>query len=274
MNKIPATSFTSTNAFPLDFGLERISAEAPTALAVGYLDAATATRLGEAVQSLSLAPYEVTIEDPIGPAFFYGANLYDVRPDLAQSASRYDYYFERALPDSQRFNDVIAAFDVPHPVYDIFVPLLEATFGTSVTVAHEGERPYYTPVVRSTSNGIHAHTDNSPLEAEELVIGTVTAQRSLLLYLAVPGDGTGAVEVFHKRPTDDDVLFNKGSDYGFSDAAIDGVEVTHIVPEVGDLLAFDSWNIHRVLPSAPDTRRFTVSTFFGFMPDGSIVLWS
>lgn len=254
--------------------LRGITADAPTALSRSYLDEGTSARFAEAFRNLSLAPYSVTEESECGPAFYYGANLYDTRPETSMSTSRYDFYFDRAVTDRDRFDRIVSAAGLPNPITDIFVPMLTSVFDTPVTVASEGGRSYYTPVVRSMSNGLHAHNDNSPLEAPELTIGQVVAQRSLLLYLDVPHDGSGAVEVFHKRPTEHDLSFNTHPEYGFTDAAIDNVAATHLEPAVGDLLAFDSWNIHRVLPSSPGSHRITVSTFFGVMPDGTIVLWS
>jgi hypothetical protein len=255
--------------------LDSIRADAPVVHVPGFLSRDYARQLAAVFSRLELVPYVVTVGAASGAAYYYGANLYDARPDASVSADKYDEYFANARSDRDRLDALVAEAGLAHPLTDILIPQIEKSLGKKVRVAEEGDgRTYYTPVVRSTSNGIHHHNDDGPREAPELIIGQVVTQRSMLLFLETPGDGSGQLEVFHKRPTDEDRDEHARVEYGYTLEAVEDGLSTVVIPGPGDLVVFDAWNIHRVHPSSPGSLRVTVSTFYGELPDGSVIVWS
>lgn len=265
------SAMTATKKVPFD----AVSSVCPALRVEDVVDRQIVDGLAEAFERLELSPYQVTVNDPRGgAAYYFGANLYDVRPTPDVPKVVFDQYFAQADSDRQLFAEIVGDAGLPHPLEDIFVPLLRDHYGVEPVIAAEDGKKYYAPVVRGTSNGINMHTDNSPTEAPELSIGAVRKQRSLLLYLDTPQDGSGALQVFHKQPTSADDQF-RIEPYGYSEQAVLGVDRTEIHPGPGDIVVFDSWNIHRVLPCSSSAQpRVTVSAFYGELPNGQIILWS
>ena len=259
---------------PVPVALDAIRPDAPAIHVPGFIDGKVAAWMAEAVARVNFRPYSVTESSSAGAAYYFGANLYDTRPDVNGDPD-YSPYFRRAARDRRALKRIMGERGLPDPLDDIFVPVLAANHDGRVGLAQEPHgSTYCAPVVRSTANGIHHHVDNGPLEAPELVIASVIKQRSMLLFLDAPGDGTGALQVFHKRPTGYDNSHHRHLAYGYTPAAVAGTAVTTIIPEAGDLVVFDSWNIHRVLASSPGSRRVTVSIFYGELPNGDVIVWT
>ena len=246
----------------------------PAILLPGYVAPDLAAGWAAAVASLSMGPYVVTAADPDGAAFFFGANVYDVRPEPDPERDL-SPYFAKADEDRAQLAELMRDRGLPHPIDDVLVPLVAGLFPGPVALASEKDgRKYYAGVARATQNGIHHHVDDGPLEAPELVIGTVKGQVSIVIYVDTPADGSGELCVFHKRPTPIDYAWNRNPKYGFDPGAVRNSRVTRVCPHPGDVVIFDAWCIHRVAPSSPGTRRLTISCFFGLLPDGGLIFWS
>jgi hypothetical protein len=271
LNLVPTGPMPLT---PADFRA-LMRGEGPPAICLrGYLPKQLTLGWADAVSGYNFRAYSVTEGDSGGAAYYCGPNLYDTAP-VHDGVVDYSPYFVAAEAGLRQLADTMRIFNLPHPIDDVLAPLAEDLHEGPVELAQEGEgQPYFAGVVRSISNGIHHHVDNGPLEAPELIIGTTTAQASVLIYLDTPGDGSGALNVFHKEPSQLDYILNRHPSYGFTPDAVNDAGVTRIVPEAGDVVIFNARHIHAVEPSTPGTRRITISTFFGLLPDGRLVMWS
>jgi hypothetical protein len=102
-------------------------------------------------------------------------------------------------------------------------------------------------------------------------ITKIIAQLSVLVYLAMPRNGSGGLHVWNKRPGIAERVALRDPEHPYR-LMVDSASDALVVPEVGDLLLFNANNIHMV--DNPDGLRMTVSTFFLVTPEGPGLLYS
>ncbi len=191
-----------------------------------------------------------------GPTAHYG---FDSEPNGVEN-----YFAEAAEADADLRNRFARA-DIADPLH-VMKQILGYLWGSHAEVATEGDRSYFAGVVRSLTAGAGPHTDNAR-RTPQLSIGETTAQGSILFYLKMPTEG-GGVRVFNKRhPTPEP--FD-----GLGWRGVAGYQYEGVTPNAGDVVIFPSTHVHSVDPVTGEGDRITISSFFGPMPDGRLVLWS
>ena len=191
-----------------------------------------------------------------GPTAHYG---FDKEPNGVEN-----YFSEAAAADAELRNRFARA-EIADPL-QVMKQILGYLWGSPAEVATEGERSYFAGVVRSLTAGAGPHTDNAR-RTPQLSIGQTTAQGSILFYLKMPTEG-GGVRVFNKQhPTPEP--FD-----GLGWQGVAGYPYEGVTPVAGDVVIIPSTFVHSVDPVSGEGDRITISSFFGPMPDGRLVLWS
>lgn len=151
-------------------------------------------------------------------------------------------------------------------------------------------RTYHAGIYRSINEGTPAHCDWSPFDSatEDWVINRITRQAVFNLYLAPMADGATTV---YDRQWDETVhaQYRDPATYGYFDEVVEGRDRVVLKPGVGDLIFFNTRNLHRVDSVAWEDHdtlgkwqrpRLTLSSFIGLLPAGvvdekpCVVLWS
>jgi hypothetical protein len=162
-----------------------------------------------------------------------------------------------------------------------------------VMVAYEGEgRAYFSGIFRAINDSTPIHCDWSPYDSrtEDWIIKNVTRQGVFNLYLT-PFKG-GRTEVYDVQWTPDVLKYRDPESYGYSSEIVEGRGRVAIQPLVGDLVFFNSRNMHKVFPVEEEEpedgkhlvngkrARLTLSSFLGTLParyEGGkprMILWS
>jgi hypothetical protein len=191
----------------------------------------------------------------IGPTVFDRANAGDGLDNYFDTAESVDADLRR------RFQDA----GIVDPL-ELLMAVLRFMWCGPVEVARQGDRQYYAGVVRSIAEGAPPHHDNAH-RRPGLSIAETESQGSILLYLRMPPAG-GGLKVYHKRGTRLDPV----DEIGFEHVA--GVEFSGVTPSMGDVVIIPSSCFHAVEPVIGEGERVTISSFFGPLPDGRLVLWS
>lgn len=143
----------------------------------------------------------------------------------------------------------------------------------SVAIAKEnGSMQYFAGLVRLIEDGALLHCDWAPHDAPDWSIGQVTGQIAWNIYYSVAARG-GETSIYRQPWTPEIELYADSYSYGYSYQAVRGCYRHDLVPEQGDLLLFNSRNIHSV-GSSQEGSRISASSFIGRTPDGELVLWS
>jgi hypothetical protein len=143
--------------------------------------------------------------------------------------------------------------------------------GAEVAREHDG-RSYFAGIVRIIGEAL-IHCDWAPHDSDGWVIGAASAQLSWNIYYAVSEAG-GETTVFERPWSSEVEAYKNIGNYGYSPAAVDGCGFQRIAPVEGDLIIFNSQNMHCVDRSFGERERITASSFIGRMPSDRLVLWS
>lgn len=174
-------------------------------------------------------------------------------------------YFSEAESVDEQLRDLFRTAGIDDPL-DILIRLLRHMWHGPVDLATEGEKRYFSGVVRSVTGGADPHTDNAQ-RTPQLSIGKVLSQGSILIYLRMPPAG-GGMRVFHKRPASPVPLDGRGWE------GVAGLAFSGVTPSAGDVVVFPTTHVHAVEPVIGEGERITISTFFGALPDGRLTVWS
>ncbi len=176
-----------------------------------------------------------------------------------------ELYFSEAASTHAELRQRFSGAGIVDPL-DLLVAILKYLWSGTVEIATEGDKQYFAGVVRSVTGGADPHTDNAQ-RTPELAIGKVVSQGSILLYLRMPPAG-GGVKVFHKRPESPVPIDGLGW------RGVAGLQFSGATPSAGDVVIFPTTYMHAVEPVIGEGERVTISSFFGALPDGRLVVWS
>lgn len=207
-------------------------------------------------------------------------NSNDYAPILKFGPTVFDYhgredksgYFAQAADATARGAGAFADARVANPL-TIALEALRAAWPGPVRIAREPDgRPYFAGVMRDIPHGVIPHVDDATTETPEMAIGDITAQASMLFYVAMSSSG-GALRVYEKTPTQQDHEENAVG-YGFTAASVRNVAFRGVTPAAGSMVLLPTRQIHSVDPVTGEGRRITWSVFIGLHSDGSLILWS
>jgi hypothetical protein len=155
----------------------------------------------------------------------------------------------------------------------LLVDALSEGWGDSVEVAREPDgHSYFAGVVRVIGQAL-IHCDWAPRDAVGWTIGSASAQLSWNIYYSL-SEGGGETTVFRRPWSIDLEPFANIENYGYTPEAVDGCCRQVIAPRQGELLLFNSRNLHSVNAASGAGARITASSFIARMPSDTLVLWS
>ncbi|MFI7638480.1 hypothetical protein [Nonomuraea sp. NPDC049400] len=148
--------------------------------------------------------------------------------------------------------------------------LLRQAWPGDIGPARAGGRPLYWGIVRELSHGAVVHCDDVVFEyGRALFEQPPVVQLGFNLFIAAPRAG-GETVIWQKRRSPADERHRVG--VGYDPAVVAECPSAVIKPNAGDVVIFDSRNLHAVRPG--DGRRITVSFFVGITDNGDLILWS
>lgn len=135
----------------------------------------------------------------------------------------------------------------------------------SVRVAEDPDYGSYAAGVFRTNGAAPLHSHYAPADAADWSIACVTGQLRCEVCLAAAADGAGGETAVYRQPWSEEIeRFRRAGSPGYSAAAVAGAAGVKVRPSAGDLLIFNSRNLHELLPArgAP----VTYGTFAGVTP--------
>ncbi|MGH3873019.1 MAG: hypothetical protein ACRDSR_16185 [Pseudonocardiaceae bacterium] len=240
--------------------LEAVLANDVAAIRVpNFVTADVCTKSVAAIEAHGFSCYR-NVEPPIGRI---GITQYEHR------TAREEYFHEACGSNEARARLFSKTTD---PVLLMIDALCEA-WGSSVELAKEPDgQSYFAGVIRIIGEAL-IHCDWAIHDAPDWAIGSISAQLTWNIYYTLSESG-GETTVFKRPWTMDLEAFANAGDYGYSPMAVDGSDRQIIAPDRGDLLIFNSRNLHRVSQILGTGRRITASSFIGRTPSDILVLWS
>jgi hypothetical protein len=155
----------------------------------------------------------------------------------------------------------------------LMIDALSEAWRSSVKLAKEPDgRSYFAGAIRIIGEAL-IHCDWALHDAADWAIGSISAQLTWNIYYTLT-EGGGETTIFKRPWTVDLEAFANIGDYGYSPTAVDGFDRRVIAPDRGELIIFNSRNLHCVSQALGAGRRITASSFIGRMSSDTLVLWS
>jgi hypothetical protein len=179
-------------------------------------------------------------------------------------------YFDAAVKATEELRGTF------HECGDLVESLLGSlvrTWPGPVDVAAEPdqERHYSVGLVRLVKRAL-PHVDWPPADGGGWLVEQAEAQLAFNVFIRV--QDTGGEVIVYRRPWTPDLEDHRtpGS-YSYEHSALEGVDRVKLKPKAGDLVIFNSRNVHEVLPVDPNgDSRLALSAFGAVMPDSKALL--
>lgn len=177
-------------------------------------------------------------------------------------------YFQAVKEANHKYLNAVS--ESRNPV-ELLISYLSHNYQSNVAIATEsGFGSMFAGTFRNVSSFGHKHFDYAPIEVKDWNISKITSQLSWNLYLNKPTGGD--LLVYEKPFNPDDESLRIPGQYYYDDSIVIGRSVFRYSPGIGDVVIFNSRNIHEVERVEGD--RYTLSSFIGKNTNGDLVLWS
>ncbi len=229
----------------------------------GFASSAECIAFARAARAGPIKYYSVT--PPVG---YIGMAQYEYRWDRPRA----DYFHDVAVANGNLAQVTSASFD---PVARI-IECLAAVYDAPVGIGQEpGLGAYYAGIIRLASQGIKLHADFAPLNSPAYSIGRIDAQLAWNFF--AEDLNQGGATIVHNTPWSPQVLPGEiPQSYDLPRTAVAGATMFCYAPTAGDVVLFNSRNPHEVMggPADQGRDRIGIGSFFGRMPDRSLVMWA
>lgn len=177
-------------------------------------------------------------------------------------------YFREVAATQDRYSAAIKG--ALNPVEKLMSHLRHACEANVGVATESGLGEMFAGTFRNVMTVGHKHFDFAPIEAQGWEIDQIQSQLSWNLYLNEPEGG--GLKVYDRIYSPEDEAFRVAGQYFYDDKIVSGRMEFSYTPKIGDIVIFNSRNIHEVKPVTGD--RFSLSSFIGQKKDGSLILWS
>ncbi|MFD8728229.1 putative 2OG-Fe(II) oxygenase [Streptomyces sp. NPDC059611] len=205
----------------------------------------------------------------------YDQNL--IFPPIAKiGPAAYDYYGAHTLTDAY-WQDADEARRLRSKLYggndpmDVAVARVARGWGGEVEPARSRGREMFAGMIREIANGAKLHFDEIVREFPGIVDETPASFLTLNWYLSMPEEG-GETRVYRRRWRPADEIHRDG--YGYDEKVVEDEPVAVASPQTGDVVIFDSRNLHAVNAIGGEGRRVSLSFFLGVTGRGPLQIWS
>jgi len=141
-----------------------------------------------------------------------------------------------------------------------------------LAIEKEISRKYFAGLIRFINIAL-LHRDFGKYDGIGWEIEKVEKQLAWNIFIKSASNG-GEGQVFKRfwEPKDDELKIENS--YGYDECLVDKCESLIYTPAVGDLVFFNSRNLHKVLQCETNGERITMSSFIGKTKENEIVFWS
>lgn len=225
-------------------------------------------RLAQAMDTVGLSK-QYKVPKLADPPRYLGVAQFEFR-----KRAKEDYFAAVAQAWAERESYVAAAgID---PFARVTGRLQELFPERSIAVAEEpGFGRYYAGIIRETTGGGTLHADCARYSAPAYAISRTTAQISWNLFVSEPA--SGGVTTVHNAPYTPPVKDGQYAEIEpFDRRLVDGAQTHRYRGAPGEAIFFNPRNPHEWTAnvSGDGTRRLSVGSYIGRLPDGNFVLWS
>ncbi len=177
-------------------------------------------------------------------------------------------YFDRVAETKNIYLKVVGGAE--DPVQKLMSYLAHATSKQVSIASEQSFGSYFAGTFRNVMTVGHLHYDFAPFEAKGWDISKIEKQLSWNLYLNQPSGGD--LNVYNRFYQPADEKLRVPDQYYYDSKIVSGAQKFTYTPSVGDVVIFNSRNIHEVKPV--DGERYSLSSFVGKKPSGDLILWS
>jgi hypothetical protein len=127
-------------------------------------------------------------------------------------------------------------------------------------------------LIRSLESDKEIYPHEDKRERDDSDMPSLAGQVAANVYLQNPEAG-GDLDLFDLSLDTETYDKMRGDNYGISRDKLPEI-ILRVRPAQGDLILFNSRNLHAVTKVVGKTRRISISTFIGLHPSGALKLWS
>jgi hypothetical protein len=170
---------------------------------------------------------------------------------------------------------VASIFDgiIDNPVNKLLDRLNQSTSRKAQIATEEGYGEYFAGAFRSFSGHGRLHVDHAPTHIKpHWDVKNIIQQLTWNIYFSMLNTG-GDLVIYDTIHTPENELQKVPGEYYFPYSVLEGNAHLKVIPEIGDLIIFNTQNFHEILGNT-DGRRISQTSFMGIGFDGGIRIWS
>ncbi|MBM3486621.1 MAG: hypothetical protein FJX67_08310 [Alphaproteobacteria bacterium] len=233
-----------------------------------FVTADEARRLAAAMDAIGFTK-QYNIPALKNPARYIGVTQFEFR-----KKSKADYFAAVAAANAEKAAYLAAAG--VDPFARLFDRVRALYPERTLSVAEEpGHDRYYVGIIRESTGGGTLHADTARFSAPDYAIARCIAQLSWNLFVSEPA--AGGVTTVHNAP------YTPPSEDGryaeiepFNRRRVEGAETHRYKGRPGEVIIFNPRNPHEwtANESGDGTRRLSVGSYIGRLPEGDFIVWS
>ena len=182
------------------------------------------------------------------------------------------YYFEQREKALEQIDNIYKDLNI-NPVNEVLKLFNDKSGRKAEVFKEDGYGEYFAGAFRSFKGHGKLHIDHAPSHiATEWDVKKILRQLTWNIYYTV--SNKGELVVYDTIHTPENEKMKVPNEYYFPYEVLDDVnDCLRMVPEVGDLIIFNTQNFHEVLGN-PNGYRISQTSFFGLREDESLGFWS
>lgn len=184
-----------------------------------------------------------------------------------------DVYFGKQHQAQQVIDEIYESLDID-PVTMVTEAISQWAARPTTIFEEPGFGRYFAGAFRSFRGHGKLHVDHAPSHiSQPWAVTKISQQMTWNLYYTQLASG-GELVIYDSIHTPQNELMKVPDDYYFPYEVVEQASSISLVPEVGDLIIFNTQNFHEILGNSSGGHRISQTSFIGLKPDGSLGLWS
>lgn len=184
-----------------------------------------------------------------------------------------DVYFDKKQQAQQEIDGIYESLDID-PVLMVAEAISQQARRPAAIFEEPGFGRYFAGAFRSFRGHGKLHVDHAPSHIHQSwAVTEISRQMTWNLYYTRLDKG-GELVIYDTVHTPQNEPMKVPGEYYFPYEVLESPNHISLVPEVGDLIIFNTQNFHEILGNNSGGHRISQTSFIGLKPDGSLGLWS